>query len=200
VLVIGFWEEHEFRGWEERVEGWIGRRFEAKRVVNKGTFSFSPNWIKKSRLGVLKFCVLQYCLGFWVLFLNWILCGVNWLWYALKLRNCEWDVGWKALLVWNKNLMGLLVLWFWFVAKSCVFRIKTCLLYVLWFGWWIRMNEKWLRVNWHCFGVSGAWVVVKLYKFRPSDSLSPRRELQEFIQGLGSRDSLNRPRLGLSET
>jgi len=36
--------------------------------------------------------------------------------------------------------------------------------------------------------------------FRPSDSLSPRRELQEFIQRLGSSISLRRPRFGLSET
>ncbi|QCE04978.1 hypothetical protein DEO72_LG8g3020 [Vigna unguiculata] len=61
------------------------------------------------------------------------------------------------------------------------------------------MNEKGLRVNWNCFGVSGAWAVAKLYKFRPSDSLLPRRELQEF-KGLGSSISLRRPRLGLSET
>jgi len=42
--------------------------------------------------------------------------------------------------------------------------------------------------------------MAKLCKFRPSDSLSPRRELQEFIQGLGSSISLRRPRFGLSET
>ncbi|QCD83266.1 hypothetical protein DEO72_LG2g3609 [Vigna unguiculata] len=33
----------------------------------------------------------------------------------------------------------------------------------------------------------------KLYKFYPSDSLSPKRELQEFIQGLGSSISLRQP-------
>jgi len=42
--------------------------------------------------------------------------------------------------------------------------------------------------------------VTKLCKFRPSDSYSPRRELQEFIQGLGLRNLLRRPRLELSET
>ncbi|QCE04549.1 hypothetical protein DEO72_LG8g2585 [Vigna unguiculata] len=42
--------------------------------------------------------------------------------------------------------------------------------------------------------------VAKLYKFRPSDSFSPRRELQEFIQGLGSSNSLRQSRLRLSET
>jgi len=41
----------------------------------------------------------------------------------------------------------------------------------------MRTNEKGLRVNWHCFGVSDARVVAKLCMFRPSDSLSPRREL-----------------------
>ena len=42
--------------------------------------------------------------------------------------------------------------------------------------------------------------MAKLYKFRQSDSFSPRRELQEFIQGLGSSIWLRRPRFGLSET
>ncbi|QCD94494.1 hypothetical protein DEO72_LG5g2578 [Vigna unguiculata] len=41
--------------------------------------------------------------------------------------------------------------------------------------------------------------VAKLCKFRPSDSFSPKRELQGFIQGLGSSNSLRRPRLELSE-
>jgi len=36
--------------------------------------------------------------------------------------------------------------------------------------------------------------------FAQATPFSPRRELQEFIQGLGSSNSLKRPRLGLSET
>jgi len=47
--------------------------------------------------------------------------------------------GVKILIGINWNLMGVLVLWFWFVAKFCVLRIQTCLHCVLWFGWWIRM-------------------------------------------------------------
>jgi len=41
--------------------------------------------------------------------------------------------------------------------------------------------------------------VAKPYKFRPSDTLSPRRELQEFNQGFGSSNSLRRPELVLSD-
>jgi len=40
---------------------------------------------------------------------------------------------------------------------------------------------------------------VKLYKFRPSDPFSPRRELQESFQCSYSSISLRRPRLGLGE-
>ena len=48
-------------------------------------------------------------------------------------------------------------------------------------------------------GVFSACAVVKLCKFHPSDSFSPRRELQESIQCLDSSNSLRRPRLGLGE-
>jgi len=49
------------------------------------------------------------------------------------------------------------------------------------------------------FGVFGARVVAKLYKFRSSDSFSPRRELQGSIQHSESSNSLKRPRLGLGD-
>jgi len=61
------------------------------------------------------------------------------------------------------------------------------------------LNEHDCIVNWHLFGVFGARAMAKLCKFHPSDSFSPKPELQESIQCSYSSNSLRRPRLGLGK-
>ena len=52
---------------------------------------------------------------------------------------------------------------------------------------------------WYGFGGLCARTEAKLYYFRPSELLSPKRKLQNLVPGFGSSISLRRSLLGLSE-
>jgi len=154
VLIIGFWEEHEFWGCENRIEGWIGGVWK-KRVGNKGTFSFSPNWIKKYRLGelVLILVFLFRCM-------NWISCYheirvvctviVNWLAWHLGCKAFILILGIMRVLVWNwvrmtQSRIGVM----WMDEITCLMFSSHCFMLGndrILFGMFCCVN--WARLGW----------------------------------------------------
>ena len=84
MLWVGFWEEHEFWGWGKRIGGWIERVLEQKSRQQRSIF-FSPNWIKKSRLGELNPKFVLLCV-FYVF--DRIMCWNWWcMWWKLGVVN-----------------------------------------------------------------------------------------------------------------
>jgi len=123
-------------------------------------------------------------------------------WYYMH-YNWEiggWNVGTKPFGCFIRIGLGLLYYGCYLWPNHAFWGFKHVYSRFLWFDWWNKFNENDCIVNWNGFGVLGAWTVAQLCKFRPSESHSPRRELQKFIQGFGSSFSLSWRSLSLSDT